>query len=209
MARLLRIDEIDPISVAGVNWRPIRRPLGITAFGINAYSADAGEHLIEEHDETGHGAGRHEELYVVISGHATFVVDGEKLDAPAGTLVFLDDPTERRAAVAVTDATVALAIGGNAGAITPSAWEHYFAAAAAVKDGDYARAYEIAADGLEDHADNPSMHFNLACYASLGGETDTALEHLARAIELDPKVREWAATDSDFDAIRQDPRFPS
>ncbi|MEA2292917.1 MAG: hypothetical protein QOE86_556, partial [Solirubrobacteraceae bacterium] len=70
--RVTRIGELEDISVAGIHLRPVRRPLGITAFGTNAFSADAGERLIEEHDETGGGAGVHEELYVVLTGHATF-----------------------------------------------------------------------------------------------------------------------------------------
>jgi hypothetical protein len=36
-----RIDDLEKIPVTGadINWRPIRRPLGIRAFGINAYTA--------------------------------------------------------------------------------------------------------------------------------------------------------------------------
>src|SRR4029453_3876490 len=94
--KLARIDEIAPIPVVGgeLQWRPVRRTLGVEAFGINAYTADAGELVVEEHNETGPGAGHHEELYVVITGRATFTVDGESFDAPVGTLVFLDDPRE-------------------------------------------------------------------------------------------------------------------
>jgi tetratricopeptide (TPR) repeat protein len=55
---------------------PIRAPFGIAAFGVNAYEADAGNAVIEEHDELGTGAGRHEELYVVLRGHARFTVAG-------------------------------------------------------------------------------------------------------------------------------------
>lgn len=112
--KTLRIDEIEPIPVVDgdLDWRPIRRTLGIGAFGINAYTANAGDLVVEEHDETGAGAGHHEELYVVVTGRATFTVDSESFDAPVGTLVFLDDPKERRAARAVEDGTTVLAIGG-------------------------------------------------------------------------------------------------
>jgi hypothetical protein len=49
---VLSLDEIDPISVAGVHWKPLRRTLGIDAFGINAYTAAAdGEHEVEDHTE--------------------------------------------------------------------------------------------------------------------------------------------------------------
>jgi hypothetical protein len=198
MARAIGLDDIPDIRVAGVRWRPVRRTFGITAFGINAYAADAGEHVIEEHDETGGGSGGHEELYLVVRGRARFTVDGEEIDAPAGTLVWLAEPQERRSAVAVEDGTSVVAIGGRPGASgPPSAWEHYFYASG---ESDPAKAYEITAGGL---------HYNLACFASLAGRREDALEHLARAVEGNPKTREWAATDSDFDAIRDDPRWPA
>lgn len=192
-----------------MRWRPIRRTLGITAFGTNAYSADRGQRLIEEHDETGSGAGSHEELYVVLSGHAHFEVDAEEIDAPAGTLVFVPETEARRGAVAAEDGTTVLVVGGAAGTITPSAWEYVFAAAPAVAAGDSARAYETASAGLEGHPNSASLQFNLACFASLSGELGRACEHLDRAFALDPQAREWAATDSDLDAIRADPRYPT
>lgn len=56
----------------------MRHRLGIGAFGINAWTAqEAGQEIIGEHDELGPRAGNHEELYIVISGAATFTVDGE------------------------------------------------------------------------------------------------------------------------------------
>lgn len=208
MARVAHLDELDTIRVAGVNWRPVRRALGITGFGVNAYTADRGERLIEEHDEIGGGAGRHQELYVIVSGRASFTVDGSEIDAPTGTLVFVPEPTSRRAATALADRTTALVIGGPAGAIGPSPWEHYFAALPAAEAGEPAEAYRIAAAGLADHPDHPSLHYNLACFASRAGDTDLALEHLARAVAADPQARKWAATDRDLDPIRSDPRYP-
>ena len=71
--------------------------------------------VVEEHDETGGGAGGHEELYVVLSGRATFTLGGEKLDAPAGTFVFVSDPAVKRKAIAEEEGTVVLAIGGEPG----------------------------------------------------------------------------------------------
>ena len=49
--------------------------------------------------------------------------------------------------------------------------------------------------------------YDLACFESLAGEPEEALAHLARSVELDPGLRAGAAADSDFDSIRQDPRF--
>jgi len=208
MARVTHLDRLDLIHVAGVNWRPVRRQLGITGFGINAYTADRGQQLIEEHDESGGGAGRHEELYAVISGHAKFVVDAEEIDAPTGTFVFVPEATSRRSATALDEGTTVLVVGGSPGTIKPSPWEHYFAALPAAQAGDPGRAYEIAAAGLPDQPDHPSLHYNLACYASLAGDTERAIDHLSRAFERDPRTREWAAGDSDLNAIRSDPRYP-
>jgi tetratricopeptide (TPR) repeat protein len=181
----------------------VRQPLGVTAFGINAYRADAGEQLIEPHDETGSGAGRHEELYVVVSGRATFTVDGEEIDAPAGTLVFVPERESRREAVAVEPETTAFVVGGKAGAAGPvSPWEYWFAAEPAYRAKDYDRAYEIAAEGLRDWPDHATIHYQLACYRALGGRREDAVEHLSRAFELDSRTREWAERDSDLDSVR-------
>ncbi len=105
-------------------WKPVRHTLGIGAFGVNAWVArDAGDELIEEHDELGEDGGQ-EELYFVSAGHAAFTVGGERVDAPAGTLVAVRDPAIVRAAVAAEPGTVVLVVGGVRGtAFTPSAWE--------------------------------------------------------------------------------------
>jgi hypothetical protein len=208
IARVVHIDELDRIRVAGVNWRPVRRTLGITGFGVNAYTADADEQLIEEHDETGGGSGRHEELYIVIAGQALFTIDGEEFDASPGTLIHIPETAARRSALAVIDGTTAIVVGGRRGTIVPSAWEHYFAAVPDAEAGDPLAAYATAAAGHADHPDHPSLHYNLACYASLARDTERAIAHLRRAFDGDPRTREWAATDEDLDPIRSDPRYP-
>jgi hypothetical protein len=209
-ARVARLSELDDIPVAGCHLRPVRRPLGITAFGMNAYTADAGEQLIEAHDETGSGAGGHEELYLVVTGHATFTVAGEEIDAAAGTMVFVPEPGDRREAVATQDGTAAVVIGGPAGAAGPvSPWEWSFAAAAMTQRGEWREAYDFAAQGLEAHPDNPHLAYNLACYASMSGRPELALEHLRVAFAGDERTRKWAAEDSDLDPIRDDPAYPA
>jgi mannose-6-phosphate isomerase-like protein (cupin superfamily) len=205
--RVARLGEIDPIPVAGINWRPIRRTLGIEAFGINAYTADAGEHVVEEHDETGPGAGHHEELYVVVTGRATFTVDGQQIDAPVGTCVFLDDPRERRAARAEEDGTTVLAVGGTRGeAFRVSPWEFRFAAVPAWGDDRFDDVEALLRDGLELHPGNPSLLYDLACLDAVTGRVDAAFEHLAQAA-TNPRLREAARTDPDFESLRGDPRF--
>ena len=202
--------DIPPIPAAGVGYRLVRRALGIRAFGINAFTANAGEQLIEEHDETGSGAGGHEELYVVIAGHARFAIDGAEHDAPAGTLVFLPDPESRRTATALVDGTTALAIGGAPGhAYEVSPWEVTFAAKPLADAGDPAAAADLVAQALPEHPDNAHVLYNLACFEALAGRREAALDHLRTAVELRPETRAWAASDGDFDAIRDDPAFPA
>ena len=103
----IRLDEIEPIPVVGgkLLWRPVRRTLDVGAFGINAYVApNAGDDVVEEHTEE---SLQHEEVYVVLAGRATFKLDDETLDAPAGTVVFVHDPKVKRHALAAEPETAA------------------------------------------------------------------------------------------------------
>ncbi|HWM14424.1 MAG TPA: tetratricopeptide repeat protein [Gaiellaceae bacterium] len=189
---------------------PVRIPLGISAFGVNAYEAAAvGGPVIEEHDELGAGAGHHEELYLVLRGHARFTVAGEEVDAPAGTLVFVRDPAARRGAEAVAPGTTVLVVGATRGEIfEPSPWESWLEALPSYTAGDYEEAVEIMRRGLERHPDNPNVLYNLACCEALAGRHEEALGHLARSAELDPRVVEWAREDVDLESVRGDDRFP-
>ena len=208
-----RLEELDriPVGEHGLLWRPIRRRLGIEAFGVNAYTAEeAGQEVVEHHDETGTGAGKHEELYVVVRGRATFTLDDEKIAAPSGTFVFVRDRAVRRGAYADEPGTTVLALGGKPGEVFQvSPWEYYFAAIPAFKDKDYARGAEIVREGLERYPDNPNVLYTLACFESLAGDSDSALDHLRQAAAREPRVAEWAKDDSDLDPIREDARFES
>lgn len=108
----------------GLEWRPVRHHLGIGAFGAGAFLGDSGIELIEEHTELEHDAAEHEELYLVVRGRATFTVEGETIDAPAGTFVSVSDPGARRKAVAEEDGTAIFAVGAPKGrAYEISPWE--------------------------------------------------------------------------------------
>ena len=76
------IGELEPIRLpAGLTWHPIRPLLGVRAIGISAYSAaEAGETVVEPHDEESDRRG-HEEIYVVMQGAARFTLDGDDVDA--------------------------------------------------------------------------------------------------------------------------------
>jgi Cupin domain len=207
--QLTTVDDLDRIPVAGTLWRPIRRALGMTGVAVNAYTgARAGDEVIEPHDETSPGAGAHEELYVVVSGEAAFEIDGERVDAPAGTMILIDVGT-KRAASATADETTVLVIGAAPGAALPvSPFEHWYAAEPAYLAGDYERAYEIAAAGLADYPEHPTLNYQLACYRALAGDADGALGHIRVAAEANPEVLEWAAGDDDLASIRDLADYP-
>jgi quercetin dioxygenase-like cupin family protein len=200
------IDELEelPINNGEFVWRPIRRRFGITAFGTNAYTGDAGQRVIEEHSERDN----HQEMYVVLRGRATFRLGDDEVDAPAGTIVFLR-PDTKRGAIAAEDGTAVLAVGAKPGVVfEPSLWEDVFAANAYADKGDLDRARQLMADLVEQNPDAWQGFFNAACLEARLGDRDRAMEHFERALELEPeKAREFAKTDSDFDSIRDDPRF--
>ena len=106
-------------------WKPVRHHFGIQAFGVNAMVArKAGDQVVEEHTEVQPGTMEHEELYFVADGHATFQVGDATLDAPAGTFVFVGDPSAVRSARALVDGTTVVAIGGAPGhAYSVAPWE--------------------------------------------------------------------------------------
>jgi tetratricopeptide (TPR) repeat protein len=195
--------------MAGVRWKPVRRTLGIEAFGVNAYTADDGEHVVEEHDERGGGAGGHQELYVVVAGRARFTVAGDEINAGSGTLVFVRDPAARRAAVAAADGTTVLVVGGTPGAaFRPSPWEWSFAADPLVRAGDHEAAVAMMREALDLYPDNASTLYNLACFEALSGRADEAIEHLTRAAGIEPQAAAWADGDTDLDSVRDRPDFP-
>jgi tetratricopeptide (TPR) repeat protein len=200
-----RIDELESLPVNGGEfvWRPVRRRFGIRAFGSNAYSADkAGQRVIEEHSEPD----GHEEMYVVLRGRATFSLDGDEIDAPAGSLVFVR-PGTKRGAIATEDDTAVLAVGAKPGVVfEPSPWEDLFAAFSYAEKGETAKAQEMIDRAVAQRPDEWQGHYNAACFEVLYGDSERGIAYLQRAYELDPEVAKIAAKDSDFDSVRDDPR---
>jgi hypothetical protein len=193
---VMSLDELDRIPVVeGLEWRPLRRRLGIRSFGTNAYTSErVGGSVIEEHvEETGH-----EELYLVVSGRARFTLDGEDLDAPAGTVVFLPEHDVTRKAVAEEEGTTVLAVGGWPDKpFEPSQWEWYFESYA----HGPTRAIEVLEAGIGELGERPWLLYHLACHEARAGRRDAAREHLRRAIELDPRAAERARDDEDLAGI--------
>jgi hypothetical protein len=185
---------------------PVREHLGIHAFGINAYKPGDDGTLINEHDEAGSGQ---EELYIVLDGKATFEVDGETVEAPAGTLLFVRPESRRKA---TGDGTV-LALGATPGEAYQAidwgeAWPFHRDSLTAYGEQRYPDALEAVRAGLERVPDHPGLHYNYACFATRAGDTgDDTFAHLQRSVELFPPFREQAQRDEDFAAVRSDPRF--
>jgi mannose-6-phosphate isomerase-like protein (cupin superfamily) len=206
--RVMNIGELESFPIEGqqgLTWRPVRREFDIRAFGVNAYSAgEAGQRLVEEHrEENGH-----EELYVVVSGRATFKVDGEEHDAPPGTLVHCPPGTPREAFAAEPETTV-LGIGAKPGEVfQPSGWEWTFAGTSLLAQGDEEGARRELRAGIETYPDAWQGYYNLACVEARLGNKDEALAQLQRAVELEREtVATRAREDSDFASVMDDPRF--
>ena len=206
--RIARIDDLERYQISGqdgLTWRPIRRYFDIKAFGVNAYTAEeAGQRVVEEHREEG----GHEELYVVVSGRASFMVDGEDHDAPTGTLVHCP-PGTLRGAVAAEPRTTVLGIGAKPGEVfQPSGWEWVFAGFSLLDQGDEESARREIQAGIDANPGAWQGPYTLACVEARLGNHDAALEQLERAAELDREVvAKYAPEDEDFEALKDDDRF--
>jgi quercetin dioxygenase-like cupin family protein len=200
--------DLEAIPIAdGFVWHPIRRRFGIRAFGCNAYTAEGvGRQIVEEHVESS----GHEECYVVLRGRARFTLDGEELDAPTGTIVFIRDHEVKRGAVAEEEDTLVLAVGAKPGEpFEISAWESYFAAVPFTRQERWDEAIAILEDGLRERPGNPAIRYNLACVEARAGRPLDALSNLQAAVRADPRYADYARDDSDFAAIRREPGFPA
>ena len=187
----------------------VRRDLDIGSFGVNAfYQSTSGAPVIAEHDEAGPGAGGHEELYVVVEGSCTFTVDGEEVDAPRGTALFVGDPASKRSARATEDRTIVLVVGGRPGeAFRPGPAEAMGPFFRLYRDGDYQGALSACREALELYPGNALILYNIACLESLLGRTEEALEPLGESLAAWPEYKNLAADDDDLAALRGDARF--
>ena len=202
-----RIDEIDEISDGRCPWRPVRFHFGIMSFGVNAFTGHAvGDRLINEHDESQEND-LQEELYLVQRGHATFELDGVRVDAPAGTLVFAR-PSVKRTAFAEEPGTTLVALGGVPGkAFEAHGGELWMPLHHLYESGRYAEAADRGRELIEAHPEYAWPLYNLACCESLAGRPDDAIKHLRLAIDGAEQFRAMAAEDSDFDPIRDEAAF--
>jgi mannose-6-phosphate isomerase-like protein (cupin superfamily) len=93
----------------GYGFRKIRKPLGVTAFGVNAIVYPPGaEGILHYHDTQ-------DELYFVHSGRALVEVGGESRELGPGGLVHVESTTPRRVSNAGDEDLVLLVVGGKDG----------------------------------------------------------------------------------------------
>jgi tetratricopeptide (TPR) repeat protein len=199
------LDEIDEITDGRCPWRPVRHHFGITSFGVNAWTGrEAGDRIINEHDERD----ENEELYLVQQGRARFELDGESVDAPAGTFVFAS-PGVKRTAFAEEPGTTIVAMGATPGQAYEAelGWELWAQLVPLYESGRYEEAADRGRELAEANPGYPNLLYNVACVESLAGRKEDAIGHLRQAIERSDRLRALAAEDSDLDAIRSEPAF--
>jgi tetratricopeptide (TPR) repeat protein len=208
-----KLDELEPAPLAapgatdtGRRRYDVRRRFDITAFGVQAFRAPEGVDVINEHDEAFLGDAGQQELYIVMGGTATFEIDGETIEAPAGSLVHVQ-PAAKRKATATEEGTTILVIGNTPGKAYEPEPEEHAEAFAAYNKGDYEDALAKQLVVVEKRPKDPVARFNAGCFAARAGRADEAIDHLRRSIEINERIKELLATDEDLDSIREDQRF--
>ena len=206
--RTLSIFDEPAVSVLGgsLDWIPVRRRLGIEAFGTNAYrAARAGDVIVEDHVES---PGQ-QEAYVVIRGRIRLTVDGEAVEAGPGEVVFVEDPELRRGGVALEDETAILAVGGWAGRPYHSLpWEPIFLAQDAMARGEWSEAAATLRREAGEHRESAIVRFRLACCLAQAGEDDEAVEELRAALATRPAMAEMAQRDELLAPLRDREDWP-
>jgi mannose-6-phosphate isomerase-like protein (cupin superfamily) len=202
--RVAAVDELQDIAYRqDTHMRPVRHHLGITAFGTNAWTAaKQGDRLLPEHQEDE----GNQELYVVLRGRARFEIDGNAVDAPQGTLVYVA-PEGNRTAFAEEAETAVLAIGNTAGEpYHVGGWELWAEFHPAYEAGDYEAVIDRARKTVEASGYAAPL-YNLACCEALAGRKEDAIAHLRVAVERRPNLRDLAKEDTDLDSLRDEPAF--
>jgi mannose-6-phosphate isomerase-like protein (cupin superfamily) len=203
--RVRHLDAIEEHTDAGSHYRAIRVELGISAFGVTAWTGHAGDLLINEHDPGDPTCD--EELFLVLRGHAAFNIDGDRVDAPSGVLVSAP-PGTRRSAVAVVDDRMILLVEGTPGAAYDArGWELWAPLAPDYFAGKHAMVADRLRAIVAEHPQYPMLVFNLACCESFLGRTRDAIAHLREAIAMSEEFRQSAREDGDLDGLRGELEF--
>jgi len=109
---IVKLEDVPVVLTEDGRWQALNSPLGLTAFGINAFNTDIGEDADSAHDESDSGQ---QELYIVVAGRALITVGDEQHEAGVGTLVSAPDPAVTRSFRALEDGTRIVCLGGLPG----------------------------------------------------------------------------------------------
>jgi hypothetical protein len=200
------LDEIHELADGRCLYRPVRHHLGITAFGVTAWTGRAaGDLIIDDHDEGDPTSDQ--ELFLVMRGHAVFELDGDRVDAPAGTLVYAPPGAKRTAFAEEAGTTIILLEGTPGKAYEPRGWELWAPLAPLYEAGEHAEVADRLRALVETSPQYPMLFYNLACCESVTGRTTDALDHLRHAVDMSEEFRRAARDDSDLDAIRDERAF--
>jgi hypothetical protein len=170
---IAHLDEINELLDGSCRFRPVRLHFGITSFGVTTWTARAaGDRIINEHDEEDAGSDRGA---LPRDAWARGIrADGDRVDAPAGTVVFSPSGV-KRTAFAEEAGTTIIALDGTPGnAYEPRGWELWAPLVPLYEAGEYAEV----ADRLRVLVDAPPQYallfYNLACCESLTGRAADA-----------------------------------
>ena len=197
----MKLDDVEAVPWRDTEliWRPVRGALGTRIVGMGAYTADrAGQLVIGGHTESEEGLG-HEEIYIVLRGRATFTLDEEEIDAPAGTFLLVDDPTVFRRAIAAEPGTAVLALGGPP-VFTPSDSE-WIERARPYLRSDPERAIAILEDLRAVKPEGPVAEVAAAFLALARGDGPAAHRTLAALLERRPDLHPVLADDADLEPL--------
>lgn len=110
--KLEHLNDVPPKkSTYQKGWKSVRWHLDIQSFGVNASTRNKNEVLTPIHDELDDNQ---DELFIVMEGLVEYDLDGQKIKAPAGTLLSVK-PKVRRGATALADNTTILIVGAPIG----------------------------------------------------------------------------------------------
>jgi uncharacterized cupin superfamily protein len=107
----------DAESVEAINgvFRPIRRALGVTAFGINQEELPPNGDAYPDHD---HAEDGQEEVFYVLAGSGKMIVDGEDVELKPGRYVLVE-PESKRKIFPGDDGLRLICVGSPPGAYQP------------------------------------------------------------------------------------------
>lgn len=111
------IDSVEPYAgpseIPGIQFRPVRAALGVTAWGMNVLDLGPDCTGYPEHD---HAKDGQEEVYVILQGAATLHADATATAVRAGDMVRVG-PKVKRKFVTEKEGVRILALGATPGAV--------------------------------------------------------------------------------------------